>query len=77
MSPAKTATPIDMPFGLWAGMCPRNRVLDGVQIPMGRGNLDGPRNHVLDAQVLRDVAMATIFVFLYMGCTLAIPGIYD
>jgi len=56
VSPAKTAEPIDMPFGLWAGI--------------GQGI-------VLDAQVLRDVAMATIFVFLYMGCTLAIPGEYD
>jgi len=31
----------------------------------------GPRNHVLDGghrpQVLTDVAVATIFVFLYMG----------
>ena len=26
---------------------------------------------------LRDVAMATIFVFLYMGCTLAPSGEYD
>jgi len=26
---------------------------------------------------LRDVAMATIFGFLYMGCTLAPPGEYD
>ena len=26
---AKTAEPIEMPFGLWAGMSPRNHVLDG------------------------------------------------
>jgi len=41
--------------------------------------LDLPRNHVLDEHphVLRDVAMATIFVFLYMGCTLAPSGEYD
>ena len=26
---AKTAEPIEMPFGLWAGMGPRNHVLDG------------------------------------------------
>jgi len=26
---AKTAEPIEMPFGLWARMCPRNDVLDG------------------------------------------------
>ena len=29
VSPAKTAEPIEMPFGLWAWMGPRNRVLDG------------------------------------------------
>jgi len=39
----------------------------------------GPRNHVLDGgpQVLTDVVMTTIFVFLYIGCTLAPPGEYD
>jgi len=26
---AKTAEPIEMPFGLWAGMGPRNHALDG------------------------------------------------
>jgi len=30
-----------------------------------------------DFEVLRDVAMATIFGFLYMGCTLAPPEKYD
>ena len=30
----------------------------------------------LDTLQLRDVAMATIFVFLYMMCTLAPPGEY-
>ena len=59
MIPAKTAAPIEMPFGLWARMGPRNHVLDG-----------GPA-------VLRDVAMATIFGFLYMGYTLAPPDEYD
>jgi len=29
-----------------------------------------------DFEVLRDVAMATIFGFLYMGCTLAPPKEY-
>ena len=32
-----------MPFGLWAEIGPRNHVLDGVQIPMGRGNFEGKR----------------------------------
>jgi len=30
-----------------------------------------------DYEVLRDVAMATVFVSLYMGYTLAHPGKYD
>ena len=32
---------------------------------------------IADFEVLRDVAMATIFGFLYMGCALAPPGEYD
>ena len=32
VSPAKTAEPIDMSFGLCARMGPRNHVLDGFQI---------------------------------------------
>ena len=37
----KTAEPIEMPFGLWAWMGPRNRVLHGVQIPSGKGQFWG------------------------------------
>ena len=43
MSPAKTAAPIQIPFGLRTQVGPGNHVLDG-----------GP-------DVLRDVAMATVF----------------
>jgi len=32
---------------------------------------------IVDFEVLRDVAMATIFGFLYMGCTLEPPEEYD
>jgi len=32
VSLADTAEPIEMPFGLWAGVGLRNRALDGVQI---------------------------------------------
>jgi len=32
---------------------------------------------IADFEVLRDVAMATIFGFLYMGCRLALPEEYD
>jgi len=35
---AKTAEPIEFLFGLWAGMGPRNHVLDGGQIPTKKGN---------------------------------------
>ena len=34
-------------------------------------------SYTADFKVIRDVAMATIFVFLYMGFTLAPPGEYD
>jgi len=37
VSPAKTAEPIEMPFGLWAQTGPRNHVLDGVHIPPREG----------------------------------------
>jgi len=32
---------------------------------------------IADTLQLRDIAMPTIFVFLYMGCTLAPPGEYN
>ena len=32
---------------------------------------------IADVDVLTDVAMATIFGFLYMGCTMAPPEKYD
>ena len=38
VSPAKTAEPMEMSFGLRARVGPRNHVLDGVQIPHGRDN---------------------------------------
>jgi len=39
---------------------------------VGQQNAD-----IADTLQLRDVAMATIVVFLYMGCTLLAPGEYD
>ena len=33
---AKTAEPIEMPFGLWTRVGPRKYVLDGAQIPRGQ-----------------------------------------
>ena len=37
VSPAKTAEPIEVPFGLWTRFCQRNHVLDGVACRMRRG----------------------------------------
>jgi len=38
LSPAETAEPIEMPFaGLRTRVCPGNHVLDGGQIPRGKG----------------------------------------
>ena len=37
VSPAKTAEPIEMLFGLRTRVDLRNHVLDGVQIPYGKG----------------------------------------
>jgi len=42
VSPAKTAEPIEMPFGLRTWVVPGNHVLDwGPDPPMGRGNFEG------------------------------------
>ena len=41
MSPAKTAAPIEMPFGLGTRVGPKNHVLDGgPDPPMGMGNFE-------------------------------------
>jgi len=39
VSPAKTAGPIEMPFGLWTRVGPKKHVLDGAQIPHAKGQL--------------------------------------
>jgi len=43
VSPAKTAEPVKMPFGLWTRVGPKNyHVLDGSpDLPMVRGNFEG------------------------------------
>jgi len=61
VSPAKNAEQLEMPFGLRTLVGPRNHVLDGVNIPMGRA--------ITDFKVLRDIAMATNF-----GTKIAITG---
>jgi len=46
VSPAKTAAPIEMPFGLRTRVGPENHVLDGgPDSPMGRGNFEGKGAH--------------------------------
>ena len=54
--------------------------VDGSDQAIGHeGGLSGRRQNadIADTLHLRDVAMATIFGFLYMGCTLAPPEEYD
>ena len=41
MSPAETVQPAEIPFRLRTTVSSRNHVLDGVQVPMGRGNFEG------------------------------------
>jgi len=44
LSPAETAEPIEMPFGLRTRVGPGNHVLDGSpDLPMRRGNFQGER----------------------------------
>ena len=47
VSPAKTAEPIEMPFGLWTWVGLRNHVLDGDRDPQWEGTiLSGERGKV-------------------------------
>jgi len=41
VSPAKTAKPIEMPFGLWTRVGPSKHVLDGGPDPHANGNFEG------------------------------------
>jgi len=41
VSPTETAELLKMPFGMWIRMGRKNRVLDGVQIPRGKGSFEG------------------------------------
>jgi len=42
VSPAKTAEPIEMPFGFWTRVGPGNHVLDGIpDLPIGKSNFEG------------------------------------
>jgi len=64
VSPAKTAAPIEMPFGLWARMGRRNHVLDG-----------GPamlRDVAMATNFGRQFAIINGFVGYNFGCMVAI-----
>jgi len=41
LSCAKTAEPVEMPIWMKTCVCPGNHVLDGVQIPKGKGQFLG------------------------------------
>ena len=41
VSPAKTAAPIELPFALRTWVGPGKHVVDGVQIPHGKGQVFG------------------------------------
>jgi len=45
VSPAKTAEPIDMPFGLRSRMGPGTTYYRGSRSPVGRGNFEGAANY--------------------------------
>ena len=47
MSPAKTAESVEMPFGLWTWVGPRNCVRWGSYSTMGKGNFWGESGGVL------------------------------
>jgi len=48
---AKMSEPIEMSFGLWAPMGPSNNVLDGAQIPHGKGTF-GERASIVKYRTL-------------------------
>ena len=54
----KTAEPIEMPLGLWTLVGQRNHVLDGVQIPMRRGNFEGKEPSIVKYREYRPCAAA-------------------
>ena len=59
VSPAKTAEPIEMPFGLWTPVDARKHVLQGIQIPMPRAIFTGKdmghvRRHYRELQLCKN-----------------------
>jgi len=56
VSPAKTAAPIEMPFGLWPWVGPGNHVLDGVQIPHRKEQFWGGKGKIAITGFVRTIA---------------------
>jgi len=90
VSPAKTAERIEMPFGMWTLMFPRNHVLDGLSHPhTRRSNFGGEKGSVLDMSGDRcrytqsdspGGSACTVRMPIgctRLGCTSAEPGEYD
>jgi len=88
--PCKNGWPIEMPFGLWARVGLRNHVLNGAQIPMGRGNFGKKRRPIVkyrDREPCKNGWPDRNAVWLWTrvgrrkhmlhGATLASPGEYD
>ena len=76
--PAKTAEPIEMPFGLWTRVGPRNHVLNGVQIATREGAIlrgesgrPGHTQRCPAVSILSDSMRMPIGVYK-MGVTLAL-----
>jgi len=58
------AEPIKIPFGVWTQVGPRNHVLDGVQIPMVRGNFEAEGDPVYKEYHECSAAMRPFVKFL-------------
>jgi len=58
VSPAKTAEPIEMPFGLWPRVGPRKHVLYGDQIPRAKGQLLGVGGKYMPGHARRHSAVS-------------------
>jgi len=60
VSPAKTAEPIEMPFGLRTLVGPGNHVLDGVQNPRGKGQFWGGQGRPIVKYSRRDTLQSSV-----------------
>jgi len=62
VNPAKTAESIEMPFGVWTRVGPRNRVLDGVQIPSREGAILREKVHVWPLIYLKQLSRLALSI---------------